>query len=196
GAGTDVENPPHAGRIDPRGKAPLDELRDRRARDEHPPVDVKRQSGEPRLAREVYRGNALLDAAGDERVRALDAAAVDTLLISDAIAVVRQTQSVQHESRGLIAGIVFPVPEEDTRSAQPPRSLLDEREKAQSAPPGAPLRLRHSPARLGPPAGKTAARRRSRAAGCRGVGYSAHDCSALLDPRRPRRPLRRARRLS
>ncbi len=64
--------------IDPRGKAPLDELGDRRARDEHPRIDVEAQSGKPRLTGEVYGRNALLDAPREELVHALDVARAPT----------------------------------------------------------------------------------------------------------------------
>ena len=82
GAGADIEHAPHAARVDPGREAPLDQLRERRARDQHARIDVQPQAGEPGDPGEVGRRDALADAPREQRVRAAlraraDAAAVE-----------------------------------------------------------------------------------------------------------------------
>ena len=52
----------HARRLDPGLEAALDQLGDRRARNQHALIDVHRQSGEPAAPRQIDRRNTLADA--------------------------------------------------------------------------------------------------------------------------------------
>src|SRR6516225_9953597 len=70
GAGAHIEHAPHAPRLDPGREAPLDQLGDRRARDEHACIDPDGYPGELRDAGEIRGRHALADAARDELARA------------------------------------------------------------------------------------------------------------------------------
>ena len=67
GAGAQVERRRDArGVADERLERVGEQLGDERARDEHALVDVEAELAEPRLAREIGGGNALVDAAREE----------------------------------------------------------------------------------------------------------------------------------
>jgi hypothetical protein len=66
-AGAKIEDARRARVVEPRRKTVLDQLADRRARDQHPRVDGKAQPGEPGLAGQVRRRQALADAPLQQR---------------------------------------------------------------------------------------------------------------------------------
>jgi len=126
GASAQIEHSPYLVRLDPGREAPLDELGDRRARDEHPRIDLDAHTGEPGDTGEVRRGDALADAAREELPYALLARAADAPAVQRGSQRVRQAEGMQHQRRGLIAGIVGTVAEEDTGARQASRAARDE----------------------------------------------------------------------
>jgi hypothetical protein len=126
GPRTYVEHAPHSTRVDPWGELPLDELGDRRPRDEHARIHGERKSGKPGLAREIDRWHPFLDAARDEIASAPLGAHPDTFRIDRSAGVVRKTERVEHERRGFVERVVGPVTEENPRAAQPAGAALDE----------------------------------------------------------------------
>ena len=91
-------------RVDPRREAPLDQLGDRRARDQHALVDVERQPGEPRFVREIGQRHALVDAPRQQRLeRARAARRVTRRVSTRGGASCGSSMHVQHQRRRFIA---------------------------------------------------------------------------------------------
>src|SRR5215831_18560233 len=126
GASAQIEHPPHPPRLDPRPEAPLDQLGKRRARDEHTRIDLDARAGEPGDTGEVRSRDALADTAREQLPYPLLCRATDAPAIERGAPRVPQAESMQHQRRGLIPGIVGAVAEENTCTREASRATLDE----------------------------------------------------------------------
>ena len=133
GPGPEIEHAAHAARLDPGQEAPLDELGDRRARDEHPGIDLDARTGEPGDTGEVRGGDAFADTAREQPPYALLGRVTDAPAVERGAPQVPQPESMQHQRRGLIVGIVGAVAEEDTRARQAGRTARDEHAHGEGA---------------------------------------------------------------
>jgi hypothetical protein len=127
GPRTDVEHTAHSAGVDPRGKAPLDELGDGRPWDQHARIHFERQPGKPGFAGEVNSRHSFLDASRYEIAHALLRVLSHTLRVNRSIRVVREPQGMEHQRCGFVERIVGPMAEKDFRTMQAAGTTLNER---------------------------------------------------------------------
>ena len=135
--GPEVEDAPHPTAVDPGMKAFLDELRERRPRHQHPPVDLELQAREPRLAGEIGGGNPLLDSPAKERADrpAFTAGQAGVEELGGERRAGRKAQRVEDEGEGLVDRVVGAVREAQPGLVEPARPEANEvRDGAQPLP--------------------------------------------------------------
>jgi hypothetical protein len=118
GASAEIEDLAHLPGLDPRRKTLLDELGERRTRNQHALIDVESQPREPGFVSQVRQRHAFDDAAFEQRrdLRSLRGAGPATQHAGRRV--VRQLHGVENQRRRLVTCIVGAMTEEHARLAQ------------------------------------------------------------------------------
>jgi hypothetical protein len=124
--GANVQDPPHAAGIDPGAESLLDQLRDRRTRDQHARIHHEGQTGKPRETGQVDGGNALVDAPPDQGFDTCSIFWRNPLRVDTRRGSLRELQCMPDERRGVIPGVVGAMTEEHAGALQAPCTLCDE----------------------------------------------------------------------
>ena len=126
GARTDVEHAPHSIWIDPGSEVPLDELGNGRTWDEHTRIDLECESGEPGFAGKVDGRHPFFDTPRDEIAHAPLGIRPDPFGIDRCAHIMRKPQSMKHERRRFVEGVIGPMTEEDLGTAQAAGATFNE----------------------------------------------------------------------
>ena len=114
----------------------LDQFRQRRARNQHPLIDVELQAGKPAAVREIDGGHASGDAPLHQRLEGEALLRADGAPQPRRARMKREAQGVPDQSRGVVARIVRAVAVVQPRALQAAREALQEPCRRQRRRPG------------------------------------------------------------
>ena len=130
----DIQQPGHAARIDPRCKLPLDQLGERRTRDQYAFVHVEAQAGEPRLPREIREWHALRDAPLQQCVDARELFGRRAPLQHLGRRLMREPHDMEDQRGGFVVRVIRAMSEEHAAAAQAASDAVDQLASAPPAP--------------------------------------------------------------
>ncbi len=121
-----IQDRAHAASVDPGREALLDQLGDRRARHQHPLIDVERQAHEPHPFHEIGRGPALAHAPIEQRAHLALARNAHRFLVDLRRLRVIQAERVKHQRRRFVERVIGAVSVRQARALEARRTFLHE----------------------------------------------------------------------